>query len=277
MNRKAWVGLAVGMGWLGMAPAGSGELAEALFAEGQWALARIECARRLAVPPPAVAEAHRLRLMAAECSWRLAEGDRRTALDELAALWRDPSVERETRCRAAYAFGQAWNEADTRQAVAALAFVFNQTRDVPLFWRAGCALSQRFRREHRLRREQAWLWRSLQTCRSAWPRDVVAECQGGSGTGRVSWGARPARWLVGFYRRQISPAIGARCSLQPSCSAYLLEACQAHGLLGFALLGDRLIREPGVYAAGAKPVVMPDGRIRYADPLSDHDAWMGDD
>ncbi len=277
MNRKAWVGLAVGMFWLGMAPAGNAELAEALFAERQWALARIECARRLAVPPPTDAEAHRLRLMVAACACRLPGGDRRTALDELEALWRDPSVERETRCRAAYAFGQACNEADNRQAVEALTFAFNQTRDVPLFWRAGCVLSQRFRRDRRLRREQTSLWRTLQTCCTAWPRDVVAECLGDAGAGRASLGARPARWLVGFYRRQIGPAIGDRCSLQPSCSAYLLEACQAHGLLGFALLGDRLIREPGVYAAGAKPVVMPNGRIRYADPLSDHDAWMGDD
>jgi len=266
------------MFWLGMAPAGNAELAEALFAERQWALARIECARRLAVPPPTDAEAHRLRLMVAACACRLPGGDRRTALDELEALWRDPSVERETRCRAAYAFGQACNEADNRQAVEALTFAFNQTRDVPLFWRAGCVLSQRFRRDRRLRREQTSLWRTLQTCCTAWPRDVVAECLADAGETRSARWARPARWLVGFYRRQVGPAIGERCSLQPSCSAYLLEASQAHGLLlGFALLGDRLIREPSVYAAGAKPVVMPDGRIRYADPLSDHDAWMGDD
>ena len=35
-----------------------------------------------------------------------------------------------------------------------------------------------------------------------------------------------------------------------------------------------VLREPSVVAAKEKPVTMPDGRIRYADPLSAHDYWL---
>lgn len=89
-----------------------------------------------------------------------------------------------------------------------------------------------------------------------------------------AWSSIPSRLLVGFYRWQVGPAIGMRCELHPSCSAYLLEACRAHGLLGFALMADRLYREPAVSAAREQVITLPDGRIRTADPLGDHDFWM---
>ena len=94
---------------------------------------------------------------------------------------------------------------------------------------------------------------------------------------RLRWSSLPvlaSRLLVGFYRRQVGPAIGSRCELHPSCSAYLLEACRAHGILGFALLGDRLFREPAVSGARERMITLPDGRRKVADPLSDHDFWM---
>ena len=86
--------------------------------------------------------------------------------------------------------------------------------------------------------------------------------------------ALPARTFITFYRTQVSPAIGARCSLEPSCSEYFVQAVRKHSLLGFPIIADRFFREPSVLAARAKPVVMPDGHIRYADPVSDHDFWM---
>ena len=58
----------------------------------------------------------------------------------------------------------------------------------------------------------------------------------------------PARQAVAFYQRQIAPAIGDRCSLWPSCSAYAMEACAAHGALGLAIYADRAVREPDVAA-----------------------------
>ncbi|MCL1920955.1 MAG: membrane protein insertion efficiency factor YidD [Kiritimatiellaeota bacterium] len=86
--------------------------------------------------------------------------------------------------------------------------------------------------------------------------------------------ALPARAFITLYRTQVSPAIGDRCNLEPSCSEYFVQAVKAHGALGIPLIADRFFREPSVHAAAAKPVVMPSGRIRYADPLSDHDFWM---
>ena len=53
-----------------------------------------------------------------------------------------------------------------------------------------------------------------------------------------------------------------------------MQASRAHGVLGVPIMADRFIREPSVVSAREKPVAMPDGRIRYADPLSDHDDWM---
>ena len=53
-----------------------------------------------------------------------------------------------------------------------------------------------------------------------------------------------------------------------------MQASRAHGLLGVPIMADRFVREPSVVAAAEKPVTMPDGRIRYADPVADHDFWM---
>lgn len=83
-------------------------------------------------------------------------------------------------------------------------------------------------------------------------------------------GALPVKGLVGFYRLAISSAIGSRCVLEPSCSAYSLQAARERGGLALPMTGDRLIREPSVVNEGAKPVTDSQGRIRYADPVSDH-------
>ena len=83
----------------------------------------------------------------------------------------------------------------------------------------------------------------------------------------------PARWLIAFYQQQIAPAIGRRCSLQPSCSAYAGKALRKHGLLGLAIYADRCIREPHVVSERRAPVMI-DGTLKYEDPLEDHDYWL---
>jgi putative component of membrane protein insertase Oxa1/YidC/SpoIIIJ protein YidD len=89
-----------------------------------------------------------------------------------------------------------------------------------------------------------------------------------------SLAAKPAEWITLAYRRCIGPAIGARCSLTPSCSAYFREAGRKHGLLAFPMAADRLVREPSVVSRARDPVRV--GRqIRYPDPLSAHDGWLG--
>jgi len=79
----------------------------------------------------------------------------------------------------------------------------------------------------------------------------------------------PGELIVSFYRSQIGPAIGNRCTLEPSCSTYFLQACRKYGWLGFPMIGDRLLREPGVVKAGEKPVLV-NGTWRYSDPIEDH-------
>jgi putative component of membrane protein insertase Oxa1/YidC/SpoIIIJ protein YidD len=92
---------------------------------------------------------------------------------------------------------------------------------------------------------------------------------------------RPRRGLVAcaadgfirFYRSAISPALGARCALHPSCSAYFLQAARKHGLLAVPIIADRFVREP-VASHSDEWVTLPDGRERHPDPLSDHDFWF---
>lgn len=90
---------------------------------------------------------------------------------------------------------------------------------------------------------------------------------------RRSLTARAAGGFIGFYRFAISPALGARCALHPSCSAYFLQAARKHGALAVPITADRFVREP-VASHSDKWVTLPDGRGRHPDPLSDHDFWF---
>jgi len=83
----------------------------------------------------------------------------------------------------------------------------------------------------------------------------------------------PFRWAIFFYRGQIAPALGRRCSLHPSCSEFTLQAMRKHGLLAIPMYADRAVREPAVVAEAGAPVLVG-GRRRYADPLEDHDWWI---
>ncbi len=83
-------------------------------------------------------------------------------------------------------------------------------------------------------------------------------------------GALPVRAMVAFYRGVVAPALGARCSLQPSCSAYSLQAAMERGWLGLPMTADRLIREPSVVVEGKSRFFDDQRRSRYPDPVSDH-------
>lgn len=240
------------------------DLATELFAEGNWSAARTE-SRRVDVP--------RARLLEAVSSLRMRPGQDQ-AREQLAAIRCDTSIDLETRCMAAYELGLAeWRADSLSAALDDLKFAYLNTRDTPLFWRSGCSLFFLLKAEKSLRRQEPDIWQSLQSCRDIWPLEVWRECRPRKEAG-TSLAARPGKWLVRFYRAQISPAIGSRCDLHPSCSEYFRQASLAHGLLGVAMMADRFVREPSVVSAAEHPVTMPDGHVRYADPLSDHDAWM---
>jgi len=92
----------------------------------------------------------------------------------------------------------------------------------------------------------------------------------GRRTRRARPGGWPVRLMVGFYRKVVAPALGARCKLDPSCSSYSLQAARERGWLGIPMTGDRLIREPSVIVARERVRMDEDGRLRFLDPVSDH-------
>ena len=220
-----------------------------MFGEGQWAAARTESLRvQTEASGP---DADRARLLAAVSALRMGPG-RAEAKAELAALWQAESVDLETRCMAAYELGLAdWADGGKTNALAALKFAYLQTRDTPLFWRAGCSLYFFLKADKTLRRQEAAMWQSLQSCRDAWPLEVWRECRPRKKAGD-SLAALPGKWVVKFYRAQIGPAIGSRCDLLPSCSEYFMQASRAHGLLGVPIMADRFVREPSVVSAARK-------------------------
>jgi len=253
------------------AAAVSVELAAELFGEGNWAAARTESLRVALSSSGAAAD--RARLLASVSALRLGRGQE-AAQAELAALWHSETVDRETRSMAAYELGLSeWGEGAATNTLSALTFAYLNARQPPLFWRAGCSLFFFLNADAALRMQEPALWQSLQSCRDAWPLEVWQECRPRKKSG-TSLASLPGKWVVQFYRAQISPAIGARCDLLPSCSEYFKQASRAHGLLGISIMADRFVREPSVVAAAEKPVVMPDGQIRFEDPLSDHDSWL---
>jgi len=247
------------------------DLAVDLFEEGNWASAHTESLRVLTGDPgPLAAHAS---LLSAVSALRMGQGQDKAKAD-LTTLWNDSTIDIEIRSMAAYEFAWAeWDNASSTNTLAALKFAYLNARQPPLFWSAGCSLYFFLKANKTLRQQEAVTWQSLQSCRDAWPLEVWRECRPRKKSG-TSLASLPGKWVVQFYRAQISPAIGARCDLLPSCSEYFKQASKAHGLLGISIMADRFIREPSVVSAAEKQVIMPDGHIRYEDPLSDHDSWL---
>jgi putative membrane protein insertion efficiency factor len=66
---------------------------------------------------------------------------------------------------------------------------------------------------------------------------------------------KPILLLIRYYQRAVSPALGARCRFQPTCSQYAYEAVEVHGAArGSWLTARRLLRcHPG-HPGGYDPV-----------------------
>jgi putative membrane protein insertion efficiency factor len=80
---------------------------------------------------------------------------------------------------------------------------------------------------------------------------------------------------VRFYQDYISPVIGERCPMYPSCSAYSILAIKKHGFfIGIVMTADRLIHESDepMFA----PVTKQGNKLKFYDPVENNDFWWVD-
>jgi putative membrane protein insertion efficiency factor len=77
---------------------------------------------------------------------------------------------------------------------------------------------------------------------------------------------------IRFYQHHVSPVIGDRCQMYPSCSSYAVEAIKKHGcLIGSVMTSDRLIHE--TKETDHAPLIEKEGDYGYYDPVSGNDFW----
>lgn len=249
--------------------AGSLELATALFENNEWALCRRECTRALLA---GTEPAEHFQLMAATASVREGAPTDRTAtrFQLIIATNRNPQVS----AMAAYELGRIqWQMEQPEAALEAFAFSFQTTTNKALFLHSACSLFLLLEEHRTLRQDREDLVSQINTSRDQWYGALFSECaKPDPAKNRL---AAPS-WLIRFYRSQISPAIGNRCVLEPSCSEYFHQAYCKHSILAVPMIADRFFREPGVSNTKDDPVIMPNGQIRYRDPIENHDFWMNE-
>lgn len=79
---------------------------------------------------------------------------------------------------------------------------------------------------------------------------------------------------VRFYRKHLSPVLGGRCPMSPSCSQYAADAVEKHGaLLGWFMACDRLMR-CGRDEVMHAPVVHVNHVPLSYDPVEENDFWL---
>jgi putative membrane protein insertion efficiency factor len=67
----------------------------------------------------------------------------------------------------------------------------------------------------------------------------------------------PLRALIRLYQLCISPLLGPRCRFYPSCSAYAMQALEAHGVARGSWLAVRRICKCHPWHAGGVDLVPP--------------------
>ena len=66
----------------------------------------------------------------------------------------------------------------------------------------------------------------------------------------MSPGARLLGFLIGLYRRFLSPVMRQNCRFHPTCSAYALEAIRVHGAVRGTLLAVKRLGRCHPWSAG---------------------------
>ncbi|MCX6993646.1 MAG: membrane protein insertion efficiency factor YidD [Kiritimatiellaeota bacterium] len=260
---------AIGLLGTGQALAAEASLALAadLFAESNWPACRLECQRQLQEFSALPGSAGLLKALA----------EQRMGLDSreaLRVLAEDPAVPPTVALTARYEWARAmWRVGDWRSAFDGFRQVFDKTEVTELSVRSGCSLALLLHQHSELAKDYPEVKPQVRTLRALYTWDIIDECRMALDQTTDSWWGLPGQWGIAFYRSQIRPALGDRCSLRPNCSEYSRQAFQKHGVLGLALTADRFFREPSVVAAAEHPVDV-NGKWYYADPLSDHDWWL---
>lgn len=239
-----------------------------LFEEGDWSGCRRECARILSQTPDNEDVLLFSALSDVRQPARAAAGV--AALQKLS----EKAEALHVRNLAAYELGRYMAATDeVEEAWPLLRGVFLSTHDRELFMRTGATMENLVWYHDGVPETDEQMQLQLRSGHPLWAGELQRSCRIEMQPG-PSWGSRPGQWIVSFYRSQISPAIGARCSMLPSCSEYFRLASKKHGLLGVPILADRLVREPGVVNEAKDPVLDDHGHQRYRDPLESHDFWM---
>ncbi len=79
---------------------------------------------------------------------------------------------------------------------------------------------------------------------------------------------------VHLYQKYLSPVIGGRCPMHPSCSGYAHRAITKHGAaMGWIMACDRLMR-CGRDEVKLAPVVHEGQSTYCADPVENNDFWL---
>jgi putative membrane protein insertion efficiency factor len=82
-----------------------------------------------------------------------------------------------------------------------------------------------------------------------------------------------APYPILLYQKYISPVIGDRCPMYPSCSHYSTEALRKNGtIMGIIMTCDRLIR-CGRDETKQSPAVFVDSEKYIYDPVDNNDFW----
>lgn len=243
------------------------ELTEDLFRKGEWSLCKRECRRALLEE---VEPASRFKLLSAMSSVRsgMPGEDAAPLFSSIIQTADDIQV----KAMASYELGRLqWQMDEAELAFDSFSTAFHTTTNKSLFLHAACSLFLLMKEHSDLKNGNDALVSQINTSRNQWYGALFSQCAKPE-AGKKDPDA--PGWFIGFYRSQISPAIGDRCNLQPSCSEYFRQARHKHGLLAIPMIGDRFFREPEVNSLKLDPVIMEDGHIRYRDPLVDHDFWM---
>ncbi len=246
------------------------ELPRSLFQEARWSACLRECQRIQWLE--AENTSPDIRLLELSCRARL-ESDSPTNLIQKLNHLTDQNAGSETAALASFEAGRLlWATERPEAALDAFASAFQSTTNPTLFLLTGCSAFLVMDENPALKKERAELIQQINTSRTLWSGKLFKQCRPEKKKTGISFS--PGHLFIHFYRTQISPAIGQRCTLEPSCSEYYLQATKKHNsLLAIPMVADRFIREPGVNQRKNEPILM-NGVLRYRDPLDDHDFWM---